>query len=365
MSSRSPRGFACGALLAFGASALAGQSPAELHQRIVKLEHALDGAVATTARRDSLRRAAFPLDTIHAGDLRVITTRALAARVAPAAATAWRVLEPTFGHATAVLRAYDVVVEQMQQPEGTLPRRSGEFPVLLPERPDQDLIARSLLARAAQIIATRQDSALTLWLKVTFTPAWPDAFPLAPVYVDLVTSSWSRARACYLGVRVACRAALGLSGREDPLREWYDAADRRKMVREAPAATWSRINGVWAQQCMNDGADDTCERALRENRYFFLETPLDHAARLGLMHVALAAGGAGAYERLIAATGQPIEARLAAASGLSGDSLIARWRGRVLAARPTTVAFGARSGWIAMAWSVLLGVLALRSTRWR
>src|SRR5439155_1464720 len=57
--------------------------------------------------------------------------------------------------------------------------------------------------------------------------------------------------------------------------------------------------------------------------------------------------------------------RLRPAADLPLDSLLAVWRGRVLAARPEPVTLESKGAWVALSWGVIFGLLALRSTRWR
>ena len=168
-----------------------------------------------------------------------------------------------------------------------------------------------------------------------------------------------------MGARVACRRALGLTGNDDPILNWYDAADRRMLVRTSNYSWWHRGAGLLYQRCVGGGPDADCEAALRALPAIAITPPLTGTSRLHLLETALDAGGVGAYDRLLANPRSSMDTRLTAAAALPGDSLLALWRGRVLAARPTTVALQANAAWAAVLWSTLLGVLALRSTRWR
>jgi len=125
----------------------------------------------------------------------------------------------------------------------------------------------------------------------------------------------------------------------------------------------SEMNGI-TDLCLQ-GQDAACRQALRHLEPALVSTPLGASARLALLDVVVRQGGTGAYDRLLATRGQPIDARLAAAAGMPADSVFAAWRHRVLSAQPLPVAVSPGSAWVAVGWCLLLAVLALRSSRWR
>jgi hypothetical protein len=89
------------------------------------------------------------------------------------------------------------------------------------------------------------------------------------------------------------------------------------------------------------------------------------AAHATLARTALAAGGADAYARLLApGDGTPAD-RLTAASGLSIDSLVARWHDDVFASKPQPARTPASTALMALLWGTLCCALSLRSSRWR
>ena len=59
------------------------------------------------------------------------------------------------------------------------------------------------------------------------------------------------------------------------------------------------------------------------------------------------------------------EAALEYASGLSLPTLVAQWRDRVVDARPAVYGNLAPNSGTTLIWVLLLGALAMRSTRWR
>jgi hypothetical protein len=84
-----------------------------------------------------------------------------------------------------------------------------------------------------------------------------------------------------------------------------------------------------------------------------------------LVREALQIGGREAYRRLVADPAAPIGARLAATAGLPLDSLVVRWRSRALAARPPRITLTWWTSAAALGWTLILGLCALRSSRWR
>jgi len=352
----------CTALwLAACAAPAAAQTRAELSQRIARLTTAFARAETARLRADSAARARVTFDTIRAGPMRVLAARSIVRAVAPAVDSAWRALEATFGLSARIVGQETIAVQFWGQAEGNIPFDSPNT-INLPAAPPTELVTRYVIQQGSRIVRQTEDTQLTSWLSPQFAPGGPALDRLDVVYVELATSPRSKARSCFVGDLVACRAALGLAGREDPVRAWYDAADRRAIVRR-----FGRLGGD-VGRCQRDGPDEACEAALRLIPPEQLPRPLSPAAQLSLLQIVLDAGGPGAYDRLrsSAAAKHSIEERLALTARVaSGDSLLSAWRAKVHAARPHTVEVSAGSAWAAVLWGVVLGFLALRSTRWR
>jgi hypothetical protein len=60
-----------------------------------------------------------------------------------------------------------------------------------------------------------------------------------------------------------------------------------------------------------------------------------------------------------------IDQRLSSAAGVPLDSLLSVWRSSVILARPTPVELPGYGPFVGLGWVLVLGMLALRSSRWR
>lgn len=91
---------------------------------------------------------------------------------------------------------------------------------------------------------------------------------------------------------------------------------------------------------------------------------MNPATRISLLQHALELGGNGAYARFIEAAPE-IGSRLARAADHPLDEVMTGWRSAVQDARPRVHAGVARAGLWTLIWLAALGLLAMRSTRWR
>jgi hypothetical protein len=243
--------------------------------------------------------------------------------------------------------------------------------VIVPRGADAETVSRTLLAPASNAIALGEDSSLRNWMGATVVPGGVSRDLYRSVYSELVTAPWHATRACFLGDMAGCRRALGLAGGTDPLADWYSPGDYHQLVLEQQVrgtAVPDQLN-----RCLHVPDDAACLAVLRSGWYrpnyrqsaWRPPSPLSPRARVTFVTVALETGGAGAYERLVADAAAPLPQRLAAAAGEPFDSLVTRWRARVIAAPAPPVAVPERSAWMVVGWALIFGFLALRSTRWR
>ena len=251
------------------------------------------------------------------------------------------------------------MLQYEDQVEGELPfDQASGIAVPIPTDAGVDMVADRIVTGVSPTIYRTTDQRLQDWAP------YPNVSILeantVALYAELATSPWRTARECFIGRLDECRRALGISG-EDPVLDWFDATDRRHYVEEYLLY----LPGAQARYAACTSNDDAACIALMRLAPREPDPPLGITTRVLLLALALDVGGRNAFDRLLDNPARPLEVRLAAAAGIPVDSLIGRWRSRVLAVRPKTVAADERAAWGAIVWSVLFALAALRSTRWR
>ena len=341
--------------------AMATQDPGELQRRLARLDALEREAAETLARADSLRRER--LDTVRSGGLVILVRPGDAGLVRHAAPSAWAALDSLYGDEARALAAEPFLFYIMTRPVRYLPPQADRLQrVMAGEDATSDDVSRQLIVAGGAAMRARGDTAFTNWLGPILLPAIHAGAQFGRVYVELVTAPSVAVRHCYDGDVAGCRAALGLLDGHDPVAVWFDARERRALVQRRTVVELRTVRAA-ADACLTGKSDAGCLEVLHAVE--FLEPPLSIEARHSLARLALAAGGRAAYGRLQRSVGRPLSERLAIAAALPSDSLMARWRSTILAARPKAVTLAARGAWIALGWAVVFGLLALRSTRWR
>jgi hypothetical protein len=206
------------------------------------------------------------------------------------------------------------------------------------------------------------DSVLSEWLGNNLVFDTLTTVQAQTVYLELATKPWSIIRECYESRLDRCRDALALG--EQSVVTWYTADERRRVVETAQEWEPRLREDPRAQQCVIGGDERACVAVLEAYPHVLGE-PLSSLARQSLLRVALQSGGAGAFGRLVRSDTLPVLDALATAAAVPADSLIARWHRAILAARPRGTVLSLGGGWAAFVWVVMLGVAAMRSTRWR
>jgi hypothetical protein len=358
----------CGALLVPAAGA-SGQTAAAAAARF--------RSVADTLERVQARMAAASptMDTLVAGPLRVIVPPALSPRIRPALPAAVAEVRVRYG-GTALAASGAIQVEEVRDSgapaphlEASLVRNAdrwnagrfyarGSIPL--------DSISAMLVGAAGDGMWPATGAVFRDWIEGSALGWGSRRADWEQAYVDLVTDPMHTMQGCFRGDPVSCRRAFGLGAPQDTLLDWLDAADRRTLIARFGREGWffGGRNGQVAG-CLEGHHPEMCDGLIASMPREYLRPPMTLPGRRSLTWLALSRGGEGAFERLTAHPEATLADRLSAAARLPVDSLLALWRSEVLAARPAVVTLSARSGWVALGWIALLGMLALRSTRWR
>jgi hypothetical protein len=350
------------ALAALAAAPVRAQTLAEAEARLARLRTEWTEAAAAQRRTDSLRKARVATDTIRRGPVVVLAPAQLGTVIRPAVAAAATALEQRFGASVAALAGLEFIVLARGVPNIT-PQAPNPRVVPVHVFADTAAARRSLETAFAVRLSSAQDEGLRRWLRANLEVRPDTAAWFAAAYLDLATTPWTAARGCFAGDLAACRRALGLETNGAILDQWYAAEDQRRLVQRHLAFHLRRPQAAAARRCVDEGQDDAC-RATLEASLDWIDPPLAHASRVALVELALAWGGAGAYDRLQASR-RPLPDRLADAARAPLDSLVASWHQRVMTAAPRSVTLDAAGAWAAFSWIVIVGFLGLRSTRWR
>lgn len=346
---------------------LAGQQTAALQSRADSLLREWRQADVFAAVQDSLRAAQriAGRDTIRVGALTILANPS-PLPLAQAAAQAWPEIERFFGPIAQELIRHPVIIQAVDPDTATL--TSGPGGVLrIPWDQEQSQLVRALVGSAD---LGSLDRGLRDWLGGPVTP-WTDLKPLlGRVYVRLVTTPSQAVHHCFAGDLSACRDALSLTDTAGRITRWYGPEERRYLVATELALLQS--GGVLARQGRDAefhscaaGSDSACLDLLIAFSPGATPPPLDYGARYALLATAVTLGGREAFSRLLASPEEPIGSRLAEASFVTEDSLVARWRAAVLAARPKPVSLPPWGPLIAIVWASVFTGCALRSSRWR
>jgi hypothetical protein len=231
--------------------------------------------------------------------------------------------------------------------------------------------ARDEMGRALLTALPADSAQLREWMgNRPLTP--PDDWSWA--YRDLASTPALAARRCYRGEIAWCWEAMGLSLGGGGWEEWYSPEERRLLV-ESRYGYWLRDGtgrlrraGLLAHACVNLKLDRACVVLLEDpwsQGRAPVRIPLEPDTRASLVSEALSQGGEGAFTRFVSQPEAPLRDRLSMAAGLEADTLMVRWRARVLEARPELHAGLLRSPISLALWILILVALATRSTRWR
>ncbi|HTY06820.1 MAG TPA: hypothetical protein VMC86_09905 [Gemmatimonadales bacterium] len=312
---------------------------------------------ATAVRSTAASRG---LDPIQVGDLMILTNLPKALPFDAAARTAWSVLRRTYASSAPALAARPLHL-RVWYPDRQSPALPGARMVL--GTTSEDGLARMLVGMVGE---PPPDSGLKAWLGGGVQAVMDTVASRRTAYVELVRAPSLAARHCLLGDLAACRSALHLDDDSALYLTAYDAGERRALVARVRAPNMlTPADRQLYGACVSSEADSACVAFLRSLAPAEIPRPLAERPLQELVTVALEAGGPAAYDRLTADPRAAMPARLAAAAGMPVDSLIARWRAALIAARPAPPAPPLGDGLLAVAWVGVLGLCASRSSRWR
>ncbi len=318
-------------------------------------------AIADLVDNLERERAGAGKDTISVGALRIVANPS-PLPLREAATRAWPVIDSLYG-SEALRLAQRPYLIHAYDPDTTVPRSVLHVGMEVPWNVSVSALTLLLLSNGPM---PDPDPALRQWLNGPLRPALRGKQDRAATYVQLVTAPSQAARDCFLGSLARCRDALEVGASADVITAWYPSPGERHALITGDFADYFNhgANAVAFRGCAA-GNDTTCTELLRSLPKGVLPRPLGYDARATLAHLALRLGGREAYHRLLADPSAPIGDRLAAAAGVSADSLLAQWRSAIIAARPAAVALPSWAFWIAFVWTAFFAACGLRSSRWR
>jgi len=332
-----------------------------LEERADSLARLWTEADALASLADSLAHADQygHLDTLASAALRIISNRSpLPLRAA--AAKAWPAIDSLYGSAATELETRPYLIHAVD-PDSAGGGRSA-WGIEIPWDKGVWELANLLLVHTPMPLP---DKAFQDWHGDRVRPsfrAWRT--DLGQSYVALVTSPHSIARDCYLGSLESCRSALGLDDPFDPTRIFRTPDERRSALQEL-ALTYRETERIAVFEGCRAGRDSACINLMRLLPARRLPPPLGINARQTLVVAALRLGGRDAYRRLLAHPEASMAVRLSQAAGVPLDTLLARWRAEVVAARPASVMLAPFGPLVGLGWTALFGLCALGSSRWR
>jgi hypothetical protein len=225
----------------------------------------------------------------------------------------------------------------------------------------------SVIEKAQRHLATRMrddlDSVAADWLRDWMPMTAPTCADRERVYVNLATEASAVARRCATGDLVACALALRITPVRDPVRELYDASDRRLFVsrlnRNRDHRATMEQEGV--SLCLA-GNDMACEDELRKVSINLLPQPADQTALSIFFYDVLRAGGAGAMDRFRSSAALPLRERLEKASGRPLEDMLSDWHRSIrIGGSPLATRM---ERWTTLSFAVVMLGLAVMRREW-
>ena len=359
-----------GLVLGLSGAVLPAQTQATYRARVQQLAPLWKSVTAEARRADSVRARQLPTDTVRVGALSIVADSGLQDLARTSGAQAMAALDHRFGRAVDDLRSHllSLVWNRPLAPGNPIVElgevdATGKPVGVNAFAPTVDAVAESWEARGSQVLTRQLGPTFGRWLGNAIPTDSQDIDQWVGVRIDLVTSPRMVARACYAGDIGACERALGLAGGADPMRNWFNASERRDLLyRVRFEVQHARPDAFDA--CFVHGSDSACLSLGTLIDPSHIPPPLGPPARQSLAGLAMTMGGPESFARMRAAP-DSVVARLRAAAGVSTDSLVRRWRATVLAAEATHATMTPGLALMSLFWVATCGGLALGSSRWR
>lgn len=344
-------------------------------QELRRYEHRVD-SLANVWRGTVTQRIAYEQQQrgnyrsfapIEAGPLHLLVDTATAAMARRAADSVVAQLAPTYGHALDELRRHTLVLRRQRVNDvgekdtayvliAELQSDSTErFSIVV--APELNLVSVSLRDAALKVLLRATDPHFAKWLFAQLPLDTVPSLEWSRTRVALL-SSFAVGRRCYAGSIRDCRLALDITESVDPVVETLDASDRRKLVQDLREENmWGRRGG---EDCVR-GSDSACIAFLRVNH---IRAPISSSHRIDVVRLAMALGGPRSMERLLMTNGS-VDDRIAAAAHMPTDAVLRRWVSRARDARKASDDMSLGIAASSLGWVLILGAMALRSSRWR
>lgn len=359
------------ALAAMTAAPLAAQSQTYVRRLDSLAAAANRGDARLRAHDDSVKAAMATLDTIHVGPVRLLVERRHAELVRSATQQALDSVGPRLGETIGRVRGYLIVVRETE--------RGGGDTVTTFEMDVEPRVTLLHGYRAYGFDASLRGGLLRMIPFIVFYDASPELLrwmghqlpidTIVPaqwrrIRMDLVSAPAVVGSRCYGGDLPSCAHALQLVPATDPLTQWYDGPGWRRLVRGGERYA-RRVDRASTDECFA-GYDLACLSVLRKFELSHIPAALDHSGRASLARLAMSIGGEGAIDRMLAGDrATPPLQRVAAASRLEPDTLLREWQRRAHDTVAPSQDMSAEVVLVAGVWTLGLGLVSLRSSRWR